>query len=713
MKRKTWTIKSIFVPLVLLLAGGFLFATATGASAALTDNGIGAAISLYSSTTGTTAFTAGRWKVMSSSGYDSGWKTSGAAVGSVSSGQPYSVFFKDVPGYTSPAPITLIQGSGGVLAINDPYVGGTYAKCTSSDCSATATANGLATYAGGQASGYLTVMIATTGISGTSEAKDLGAQWTIDDGSTWYSHGSTVSNLVLGGTYAVKFKTINGFTTPSSISVLGSTGQLATGTYTANSPTSNAVTVVIKPIGAVSGGGQWKVNGGSFTSGTSISGVSTYTISFKSIAGWKKPADVTGSTSATLTTVTAKYRHEHLDFNNDGITDISWRNVTDGATLNWLMSSTSGGTINDSNFTSPDTTLSSGSVVRFGDFNGDGCADILFDQSGGNYTIWTITCSGTGTGYTRLRTTSVPAETNKVIVGVGDFNSDGETDILTRDTSTGNLGIRFSTSNGQQTAAVDATSTTITKSDGSSISGPSYIAQGSGSSGWEVAGVADFDADGVDDISWRRSGSYDASANAQAGKLAIWLMGNPLAGGTAGRLASTGSGFILTAAGAQAGSGGTLAYTSSTGWAIAAIGDFDGDGKADVMFRRSGAYSSTNVNAGKTAIWYLNGRNIKSGSGFTVGSDNVTQISAGPYDGTTGWVVIGSGQFGTGFQATGGDDNMTDILWRYNGGTGSGYTVVWFMNGKQVKSSGYTSMYPGSFATSSSASGWYSQIMSK
>lgn len=718
MRRKTWTIKSIYFPLVLLLAGGFLMTTASSAKAA--DKGVGATITLFSSTTGSTSFASGRWKMTDSAGHDSGWLNSGSSFSGMYSGlsgtAPYTISFKDVPGYSKPTDVTLIE-SGQMIQVTST-TGTQYQKCAGSNGSCTGTgttAVALTTYNGGASSGSLTVTINST--DSGSLAASLGAQWSIDNAVTWYGSGSTVSNLVLGGSYILQFKTITGFTTPASQTVLGSASGSATGTYTANSLTSNGVTVVLLPLGIQSTGG-WTVNGGGSNRATSVSGVSTYTISFTSVTGWKKPADITGSTTATLTTLTAKYGSEHVDFDNNGTTDIAWRNVSDSATLIWLMcngaqgcngtASTNvvgGGTVDTttSNFTTPDTSSSIPAIVRFADFDGDGKSDILFDQSGGNYTVWLMN------GVTRKMTFTFASESNKIIVGVGDFNGDGQADLLTRDTSTGALGIRKAAATTSFTGSTPFASTTaITLSDGTAMASIPYIAQGSDSAGWQVAGVADVDGDGVSDVVWRRSGAYDATTNPKAGGLAVWLLQNSTTGGTFAAVKSTGNGHLTDASGNVLVSAGNLAYTSTTGWAVQGFADVDGDGKDDVIWRRQGAYdATTNPRAGYTAVWLMNGKALKSsGNGMT--SDSAGNIvSAGAYDSTTGWRVIGLGEFGTS-STSAVVDGKADILFRYNGTTGSGYTVVWFMSGKTRTSSAYTSLFAGSYATSSSSSGWYS-----
>ncbi len=108
------------------------------------------------------------------------------------------------------------------------------------------------------------------------------------------------------------------------------------------------------------------------------------------------------------------------------------------------------------------------------------------------------------------------------------------------------------------------------------------------------------------------------------------------------------------------------AYTSAsagTGWFVAGVADFTGDGKADILWRETAT--------GKTVVWTMNGA-TKTASAYT-------SASAG-----TGWFVAQVSDF------TG--DGKADILWRE---TASGKTVVWTMNGATKTASAYTSASAG------------------
>src|SRR5438046_7922467 len=94
----------------------------------------------------------------------------------------------------------------------------------------------------------------------------------------------------------------------------------------------------------------------------------------------------------------------------------------------------------------------------------------------------------------------------------------------------------------------------------------------------------------------------------------------------------------------------------ASGWQVQGIGDFDGDGKDDILWR--------NTSTGENYIYLMNGLTIASqGSINSVGDQ--------------AWQVKGIGDFD--------GDGKADILWR-NTSTGENY--IWLMNGLSTASQG-------------------------
>ena len=263
------------------------------------------------------------------------------------------------------------------------------------------------------------------------------------------------------------------------------------------------------------------------------------------------------------------------DFNNDGRSDILWRNSRTGANAIWRS-----GDVATPQAVTAVTTLT-WKIVGVGDFNGDGKDDILWrNASTGADTIWL-----SGNSATQQAMAAVTVLTWSV-AGVGDFDGDGKDDVLWRNGSTGANAIWRS---GNASTPLSIAAVTNTE--------------------WKIAKVADFNGDGRDDILWR---------NTTTGANAIWRSGN-------------------------AGTPQAITAVTVTSWAVAGAGDFSGDGVADVLWRNS--------TTGANAIW----KSANSGAPQAISAV-----------GNTDWIVAGVGDFS--------GDGQADILWR---NTATGADAIW------------------------------------
>jgi hypothetical protein len=93
----------------------------------------------------------------------------------------------------------------------------------------------------------------------------------------------------------------------------------------------------------------------------------------------------------------------------------------------------------------------------------------------------------------------------------------------------------------------------------------------------------------------------------------------------------------------------------SSGWSIHGVGDFDGAGTSDILWQNS--------TTGEVYIWLMNGT--------TIASQGIPAYVA------SGWNIDGVGDFN--------GDGYADILWH---NSTSGEVYVWLMNGTSIASQG-------------------------
>ena len=121
------------------------------------------------------------------------------------------------------------------------------------------------------------------------------------------------------------------------------------------------------------------------------------------------------------------------------------------------------------------------------------------------------------------------------------------------------------------------------------------------------------------------------------------------------RNADSGTNTLWFMDGGQIKGGATLLQVVGRDWQIQGSGDFDRDGKADILWRNSGSGSNT--------LWLMDGATIKAGV-------SLTEVAS------TTWQIQGTGDFD-------GDGNL-DILWR---NLASGENLAWLMEGAVARGS--------------------------
>jgi hypothetical protein len=234
------------------------------------------------------------------------------------------------------------------------------------------------------------------------------------------------------------------------------------------------------------------------------------------------------------------------DFNKDGKNDILWRNYSTGENLAWALD----GATKVKDLDIEDGTDQAWYVVGTGDFNNDGNVDILWryhwTENTGHNVVWLMN----GNQHISNIVLDRADDNNWHIVGTGDFNQDGNVDILWRNYVSGDNGIW----NMKGTAH-----------DNITLEKQTDLNQ-------RIVGTGDFNGDGKIDILWR---------NAVTGTNSIWLMN-----------------------GTSISSKVNVDSVTDLKWHIMGTADFNNDGKSDIIWR--------NYANGQNLAWLMNG-NVHTG----------------------------------------------------------------------------------------------------
>jgi hypothetical protein len=276
---------------------------------------------------------------------------------------------------------------------------------------------------------------------------------------------------------------------------------------------------------------------------------------------------------------------------------------------------------------------------RLGDLNGEGRAEILFQNDTGDVAVWQTNSAGAVSAIIDLG--QRPA--GYLIDGTGNFNSTPGDDILLR-SSGGTLA--------------------IWPTAGTAVGAPVVV--GNAPNTYHNAGIGDFNGDGQDDLLFRND----------AGEIVTWLIANNGLAQAPQVLGSTSLTYHIVGIDDFTGDhqsdilfrndDGTIAVwqvannqllsatavgSTSTAYHVVSTGDFDGNGAKDILFRGDN---------GELVEWLLD-----STGGLLMSPTSIGTVAAKYH-------VDGTGDLN--------GDGRDDIIFRDHGGT----VVEWLMNGTSL-----------------------------
>ncbi len=263
------------------------------------------------------------------------------------------------------------------------------------------------------------------------------------------------------------------------------------------------------------------------------------------------------------------------------------------------------------------------SLVR-GDFGDDAKTDLLLRNSlFTKHVVWQMDGLTRTAGF--LVTPDV-ADTNQRAVCTEDFDSDGKTDILFQNVTTGALEawVMGGTNGTDRQSVLPITGAPAL---------PGTITD------WTLAACGDVNRDGKTDVLWRNNATQ---------KLRVWLLNG--AGGWTADLISTPDQAV------------------DANWQVTALQDYDGDGNTDFLWY--------NYSSGRIVQWFMDPAFARTTGAFT--SPNAA--------GDSNWKVVASGEYGQGAAGTG-PIGAGDIIWRNET---SGRIVGWLMDGAITNPNGNT-----------------------
>ena len=253
-----------------------------------------------------------------------------------------------------------------------------------------------------------------------------------------------------------------------------------------------------------------------------------------------------GTTSKTYTLDVTRFT-QRKDLDGDGNADLIFQNAA-GQIGAWYFDA-SGNAVFSASISAAG--LGDWKIMDTADMNGDGTPDLIFQNNAGQIAVWHMDGKGNVTSSALLYAGGLG---DWRIAAAVDMNGDGHTDLV------------FQNNIGQ---------IVVWYMDGHGGGIGSATLYGAGLGDWRLRAIADVNGDGIADFIFQNN----------FGQIAAWHMN------AAGSADSA-----------------VLLYGGSLGdWKIAAAADMNGDGIPDLVFQN---------NTGQIAVWHMNGRGAASTSAF-------------------------------------------------------------------------------------------------
>ena len=252
------------------------------------------------------------------------------------------------------------------------------------------------------------------------------------------------------------------------------------------------------------------------------------------------------------------------DFDHAGHPDVIWQEPGVGSAQIWYL----GGPMGVSYLQSADLSgATSLQIVGIGDFDENGTSDVVLqDPVSGAVLVWYL---GGAMGNELIGISDIVSGNPWRVVSVADFNRDGHPDVLWQDPVSGLAQIWF-----------------LGGPQGSTLLGAANV---TASNSWRIAGASDFNGDGVPDLVWQ---------DPESGATEIWYMGGP-------------QGNVVTSAAELAG---------ANSWHIVAVADFNLDGHPDVVWQ--------DPVTGESQVWFL------------TGAQGTTYLDSASLTGANSWNIV-------------------------------------------------------------------------